>query len=340
MLSEGATNENLKELSDLLNLTPDHNLRFPALQSLHEKLNTEVDGIGYDKDFKEEKQIYLKTSVANSAWISNDFQVIERYRTVLKEYYSAELETVNMRDPGVPTRVNNWIKDKTNGLIDKVINDIPSSTVMILVNTIYFKAKWAMPFESSRTSKRMFTKRDHSQVERDFMAHRGYFINHIPVGDDTYVFELGYKGYKHCMIFKYGKNGLQHIKEDEINKLIHENNRTNTRADLYIPKFDIETSYDMKEMLERLDVHNIFKLSTTGFSGISKDTGLGVSGIIHKSKIKVNEDGTEAAAVTAIFLAGSAYIPTKPKLVVLDHPFSYYVYHIKERLVLFSGVLG
>ena len=340
MLFEGAGGNNLKELQRVLRLPDDSGLRRSAVKYAIENLNKVVKQMDFDENYNQVEKEVFKVSLANSAWLEDSFSVKPNYVQVLKEHYSAE---VNSRDlmssfsrKEVVSEINNWVEKKTFGLIKQTLSEIPEQTLLILVNTVYFKALWMVPFEKESTQSLDFKTGSGNSVKKDFMTSWGLHVNYFAENGSQFL-ELLYRTGKHSMVFKFGSNGPDHITQQQLHKATQQ--RLATRSNLKLPKVDLASDFDLKHYLQSMGLSSIFRVTADGFSNLSDQKDLFVSQAIHKTKVIINEAGTEAAAVTVMMVGVTSVMPSRPLDIVIDHPFSFYLYDKENDTILFSGAI-
>lgn len=337
MLLEGATNANEKELLDLLQLT-----KFPVeqrrqiLSSVMSHFNQVFSGIVYDDMSPKETKI-VKTSIANSIWVKQGFNIKPSYSAVLKTHYQSDAFNVEMEGPKTLNAVNKWISDKTEGLIPKALNQIPSGVLVILVNTVYFYARWMHAFETANTRDDIFHLKNGHKAKLPFMHQNSLHLKYLKAEDGSEYVELPYKTGQMSMVVRFGKDATHHANHKHVKQLLESSK--STLVNLAMPKFDFKTDIDLKKVLQAMGVSHIFNSGQRGFEGIS-DEDLFVSAAIHQSRIKVNEQGTEAAAVTIMMMTATAFMPQHPRKITLDTPFSFTICDIQTRVPLFSGVFA
>lgn len=337
MLYEGSSGAQREELKKLLSLPDDEQTRLYNMKELVKGLNVVVEKESYDDndqdDFQPKMLEMLKTRVANSFWVSKDVSPQPTFVNTLKNYYDGSVHRVDFRkSESAVAKINKWISTNTFKMIKQALSSIPESTLLALVNTVYFKARWRSDFSKDSTHKDIFHSKDGSKKKMDFMNDKMY-LNFATHGKAELV-ELPYKESPYSMIIKYGSEGLNHLTKPELLAVLNKEQKEEVR--LTMPKFDYTTDIDLGKVLKNLGVQEIFKMTRTGFSKIIPNTELGVTSILHKSRIKVDEKGTEAAAVT-IILMGATAIPAEPKIIKLDRPFSFYIVDKDQGSILFSG---
>ncbi|MCL2144657.1 MAG: serpin family protein, partial [Endomicrobia bacterium] len=328
MLYEGAQGNTAKELENIFAFETDEKKRLSSVHNELKNYNSMNDGYGIQ--------------VANSFWANRDRVIKPAYKSILKDYYFAQLETINVKNSQESAdRINLWVNDKTKGRIPSIItpDDIVEETLAVLVNAIYFKAKWLQPFESENTEKRDFYISKNNKIEVDMMLNDsendfGYLEN-----DKVQVLKMRYQNVENMpsmsMIAVLPKENNIADAENYI--------YSNTIADIqksfefpevivYFPKFELRWEMGMLEIIENMGLNNV----KPDYSKIC-DLELEISKVIHKAFIKIDEKETEAAAVTVIDIETSAADYEPPKLFKADHPFMYLIVDEDTNQILFMG---
>lgn len=284
----------------------------------------------------------LEISIADSVWIHQAFDVKRDFLNSVKNYYRAEVSNLDFSDPRSVDVINDWVNTSTRGKIPTIIKEIPPGVVMYLINAVYFKGDWEYPFEKSNTKDKDFVSFDGTTKKHPLMEQFDdfrYFED-----KDLQSISLPYGGYKQLSMYVF-------LPKD-INKFIANFNASNWQSwmskyhsrpgTIILPKFKMDYNIELKEVLELLGINDAFT-GGADFSGIS-DTKLRISRVKHKTYIDVYEEGTEAAAVTAvemgdIGMGGKQLRPPKPFYMEVNHPFVYTIVDNKTREMLFVGVV-
>ncbi|MBQ7668087.1 MAG: S-layer homology domain-containing protein [Clostridia bacterium] len=279
----------------------------------------------------------VKLNVANSIWINKDIVGVlaefnESYKELIESNFDGTANTVG--NSNAVSKINSWCSEKTNGKINKIINS--SDFASALVNAIYFKGSWAEQFNKSATQKDKFMTIKNKEVEKDFMHktdHYGYYED-----ETMQLVSVPYKGYKTSMYIVLPK-----VDESDLSFENAINNMKNRRVALSIPKFKIEYEKSLVDVLKEMGVKRAFdpsgaEIRDTMFINVLNN--IYVSDVIHKTYIDVDEEGTEAAAVTAIIMkATAAYNPEEPIEFTADRPFIYFIRDNESGAILFMGRL-
>lgn len=292
----------------------------------------------------------LRFDISNSIWLNTDnahYDFSKDYTDTIGKFYGGEVGKVNNKN-ALP-EINGWVNKKTNGKIPSIIND--SSFDAALINAIYFKAKWDDTFSKKLTKPDIFTDRNGKKSEIAFMND----TREIPYGelDGVKVVELEYmtrssdtdaSGEKIKSISLDNTNVSMFVlltdgEITEPEKIVSEvyDEMTLRKVRLSLPKFKIEYSAQIAKTLKALGIKSAFANADFGRM-FDEKTDTAISDIIHKTFIEVDEDGTEAAAVTAVVMVGSA--APRPEEIIdfkADRPFTFLIRDNKSGETLFIG---
>lgn len=274
----------------------------------------------------------VKIALSNSLWIRDSFasEVKADFLKRNQDYFGAMIASVDFDQPSAVDDINGWVKKNTNKLIDKVIDSIDPSTIMFLINTIYFKGNWLSPFEVNETHDAVF----HGSTEKTvkFMSQIGSFKY---VENEAYqAILMPYEGNATGMLIVLGKNETNPIRNDaDFNAVLDA--MTNTSVKITMPKVDIATKLNLIEPLKALGLVDPFISGTADFSRLA-DAELYISKIFHKARLKIDEKGTEAAAVTVVIIDETS-LPVADVTMTIDRPFQVFIIDQDNQLILFSG---
>jgi serine protease inhibitor len=266
--------------------------------------------------------------IANSIWYRKDFRVKESFLVTNRDYFNAEVSALDFSDPKAKDIINDWVAEKTHDKIDKIVERIESDHVMFLINAIYFKGMWETEFKADNTRNHAFSLADGSQKEvmtmeitsnYAYARREGYRVLELPYGRGNFSMLV--------MLPEPGSNVDELIvgmDVEEWNALAQELSYK-SEVSLRLPRFGFSFETELKAPLMSLGIEDAFMPGPADFSGIT-DEEIYISRVRHKSFVEVNEEGTEAAAVTSIeFRETSVSIPLEFHV---DRPF---VFALKEK---------
>ena len=290
----------------------------------------------------------IELLISNSIWINEAsyIDIRDDYSLQNQEVFNAEADTVDLTSMSGIDTVNQWINDKTKTLIPKVLNDpYTEDTPMLLVNAIYFLGGWQNEFYKSATGPQPFYGTD-GTTQVPMMHVRDSFAY---MKDDTYEsIALDYRDYEAKMLVVMPTEAtMDEFLADftyHTYQTIAENTKNYENVNLTFPKFSIDYGVEsIAAALSDMGMPTAFDELTADFSGISDqalNTQLRVSDILHKAVIDVDEEGTEAAAVTVVVTeTTSAEEPTEPIYMTVDKPYVFFIVDEKTETILFVGVV-
>lgn len=314
MLAQGATGETLKELEELLGMD-------------QESLRTEAQELLWQYNALEE----VTLSMADGLWTNQDLVVKEEYVKLLEEYFEADAREMDFTESGSADEINQWISEKTHGLIENVIDaDMLKDMQAVLANALYFKAGWADPFDS--LEEQDFHNQDGTVTSVEMMSstEETYLENEAATGF--------MKPYSEGMVFVGilpKEEGEFTLEELDLDGLVQSKTQ-DYDVDISLPKFKIECGASLNDALKKMGLEAVFT-DAAELDGIS-ETELQVSEVIHNTCMEVDENGTEAAAATVIMVSKMAFMPDKEiKEVILDRPFAFGIYDTEHDQWIFTG---
>jgi serine protease inhibitor len=276
-------------------------------------------------------------SVANSVWYRHTFPFEQTFFDTVKRSFDAEVAGLNFDDPASLTKINDWVSRSTSGRIDEILREIRRDDVMYLINAIYFKGAWTDRFEKSRTVSETFRGLDGRQIPVRMMNIDGtYRYAWTP---EYQAVELPYGNGAFTMVLLLPQEG------GDVNELLASMDHarwngvidglTEGRVSVGLPRFRLEYDRGLIEPLQALGIDAAFTPGGADFTGMSESMGrdLYVSAVRHKTFVDVNEEGTEAAAVTKVTIT----LTSAPPSIRMDRPF---IFAIRERFsgtILFTG---
>lgn len=281
--------------------------------------------------------------IGNSVWANKQsFTVNEDFRETVLAYYGAEAAALDFTKKESADTINKWVSDRTDGMIDKAVDQIDPMTAMILINTVLFDGKWEVPYEESDKVKLPFHGYSTTREDADFLTstEHSYFEVENGVG-----FSKPYKdGYKFVAILpNEGVDVYDFARELDIASTLHTANNSFGKVICTLPKFEYGVEIDLNAILSEMGLKRAFSSAEAELWGLgSSDVGnLFISKVLQKAKIKLDEDGTKAAAMTGVFVYCTSAAPvTEPKRITLDRPFFYMIVDDNTDLPLFMGVLA
>ena len=277
----------------------------------------------------------VNLALANAIWYRQGFQVKTEFLNTMQSSFDATTEALDFSSPQAVTTINNWASDNTNGKITKVMDEISADAVMFLMNALYFKGNWTYKFDKSKTSLQPFTPDGQSPVMVDMMQAKFSFRQ--VSGQGYRALELPYGRQNFAMVVVLPDAGLDVFINDFDGDKWHEITAALEDAipfstELYMPKFKFSYEKQLNDQLKAMGMLDAFIPGMADLSRIA-DADLFVSFVKQNTFVDVNEEGTEAAAVTTI----GVYNTSIPEPLIVNKPF---VFAIRERMtnsLLFIG---
>jgi len=325
MTYEGAQGQTAKEMKEVFHF-PEEDVMRPAFEEIYNWVN------------RRDEEYELHT--ANALWAQEDYPFIKDYFNLIKRHYGGEITNVDFKtdSEGVRQRINDWVESQTN---NKILNLIPSGAInsitrLVLTNAIYFKGTWVLQFNKDDTMERNFRVNQNYTVNVPTMKMVDEKFNYAET-DDLQILEMPYDGESLSMLILLPKDDwLGTLGSIDANKLSELRGiLVEQEVDVYLPKFKLETKYFMKPALVKMGMPTAFS-GAADFSGITETNDLTIDEVIHQAFVEVDEEGTEAAAATAVIMKTTSVGPTKP-IFQADHPFMFVIQERESGGILFLG---
>ena len=328
MITNGAEGNTLKEMKATLGFSE---ASIDEMNAYYRRLLTELP----------ELDNTTQLGLANSIWINQDFEVKSPFLDVNKQMYDAKVSNLDFSSPKAPSTINNWCSDKTNGRITEVIQEISPAAKMFLLNALYFKGIWQedYKFDKSKTQDEDFTNADGS-------------VTKVKMMNQTNSYAFNYNDYFWMAKFNYGNCAYSmtillpdtdHTLEECLEAMTAENwkkwNKDWTLRTLIVkmPRFEMEYNKSLIEDMKALGMKDAFDPFLADFSNIS-DQSLFLDFLKQFTYLRVDEEGTEAAAVTIGGMVETAPPPsTGPVEFFLNRPFVFMINETSTGTVLFMG---
>ena len=284
----------------------------------------------------------FQLNIANSIWGQSGYDFETDFLDTLARYYGAGLYNVNFRlnPDSARNAINDWVADETKEKIADLIPEgaINELTRLVLANAIYFKGSWLYPFEQSNTNEAPFTLLDGSTIAVDMMKLTGKSLAYYQ-GENFQVVSLPYLSSDFNMVlFVPDQDTFEDFENqfspERFNAVLDE--MAFVTVNLSMPKFDFESTVNANELLKAMGMDEAFNADSADFSGISIANELMITDVLHKTTITVDEEGTEAAAATAV-IVGIRSMPSEPISMVVDRPFYFSITHKPTNTILFMG---
>ncbi len=282
----------------------------------------------------------VKVKMANAVMVKDIINLKKGFSDALTTYYDAYVRSMKF-DKAALDEINGWCKEQTEGLIPKILDNIPERALLIALNSIYFKGDWAEKFDKENTRKAVFTNIEGTTGNVSMMHIKDSFryssndlweTVRLPYGNGSYSMYvlLPKEGYSISDVIGSLDSGSWTEEKKRMNEMM---------VDLKLPSFVTESNIDLRKIMKSLGMKKAFSPSEAEFDemfeDISSETYLGL--LKHVSKIIVNEEGTEAAAVTVGGMCGTSVLP-RDVTFHADRPFIYLIQEQSSNAIFFIGV--
>lgn len=285
-----------------------------------------------------------KLNLANSIWFTEkeQFTVNQDFLQINADYYGADIYQAPF-DKSTLKDINTWIKDKTDGMIPEILDEIPDDAVMYLVNALAFEAEWADVYDTNQVQKGLFTLENGEIQEAEYMNSKEnwYLEDEKATGVLKY-----YKDGNYAFVALLPKEGVSvsdyadFLTGEHLSRLLSDSQTATVITS--IPKFETEYSIEMSDVLSEMGMPDAFVPSAADFSGIGSSTegNLFINRVLHKTFISVGEIGTRAGASTVVEVeTESAMEQTEVKTVELNRPFIYMLIDCENNIPFFMGTM-
>ena len=335
MTYAGARGETESQMARTLHFDLPQEQLHPAFNALDLALEETANNASAD-------QTPLQLNIANAVWAEQSYNFVQSFLDTTAINYGAGINLADFANDyeSVRKEINGWVEDKTE---EKIVDLIPSgalnaSTKMVLVNAIYFKADWLAQFDANDTRDQPFHLLDGSTVNAPFM-NQG--MDNIPYaqGDGYQAAELAYAGGTAAMDIVVPDEGKFESFESNLtaaqwNEILGAMQPTSLW--LSLPKFTFTKSFSLVDTLSSIGMSDAFDGEKADFSAMTEKKDLFISDVIHKAFVAVDEEGTEAAAATAVIMEAAMARIFNESLIV-DRPFIFAIRDIATGQILFVG---
>ncbi|KAH0945647.1 hypothetical protein HN011_006236 [Eciton burchellii] len=323
--------------------------RYYAFERSLNEMRSETNGSAESYEYK----------IANRFWITNT----KKLRECMLDFFHDQLQVTDFRtNPAeVQNHINEWVSNMTKGHIRDLLppNSIDEETDLVLVNAVYFKGLWAHRFDPKNSQRDIFYSSGMQNSVITFMRQKGQFNHHVSEELGAYILELPYKGNEISMFVLLPPFSVMHSvqnsnePQDGIRQLVErlatergsqllrellQDGMMYREVEVSLPRFELERELPIGPLLDALGAGEVFS-SSADLRGFVADgeQSLHLGNAVHRARIEVTEEGTTAAAATAILSFRSSR-PTEPAIFNANHPFVYMIYDKPTRSIIFSGI--
>lgn len=329
MVANGAAGDTRAKMAKLLGVKPDQ------LEKLNEHNKANLALLNQNKS--------VELAVANAIYADKQTPFKKSFMNLCRDFYQAEIENLDFSDEKVLVKINDWCKTKTRGKISKILDKLTPLEKMVLLNSVYFKGKWDEPFEKSRNTREPFNTISGAS-KTVTMMHREDDMPYLK-GKGFAAVSLKYAGLnQELLIFLPDKDQNLKTFTPQLtgeNFTAWQKQFAGKKVDLSLPKFTINYGRDLSNSLKAMGIADAFSAGADFSNLIQPPAGAYISRVVQKTFIDVNEEGTEAAAVTAgVIGVTSCAMPVEPVKFKVDRPFVLALMDVKTGEVLFLGSIG
>jgi len=286
----------------------------------------------------------ITLNIANSLWLRQGLSFKPDFLKRNEEFYQAAVKVLNFADPRAPATINDWVKKETDGKITRIVGQLQPSAILFLINATYFKGRWARPFDPARTKERPFTLLGGQVKQLPMMSQSG-----------SYKYYRG-KNFQ-AVTLPYGENRRWSMKiflpdqNSGLKEFLSQLNAANwqqwlagfkmTNGSIALPRFKLEYEASLKAPLGALGMGTAFDEARADFSRLcAPPPRVYIDDVKHKTFLEVNEEGTKAAAVTAVGVAATGRPAPRPGFtMVVDRPFFLAIDDSETGVLLFLGAV-
>jgi serine protease inhibitor len=326
MLYNGATGETAREMAEVLHTQELSLAKVNSQNQILKEILTNADP-------------KVQLAIANSLWLKEGFSFEQDFLANNQKFYNAEISELDFSSKEAVATINNWVDENTSGKITEIIDDIDPQEILFLINAVYFKGNWQYQFKPENTATRPFFLTDKTETTAELMSQMGefpYWENDdfqaisLPYGEtnnlNMYIFlprqESNLTEFLSLLTLENWQQWLSQLQQKEVT--------------IILPKFKNEYQQEMKDILLALGMKRAFSSQEADFTALTS-AQVNVSNVKHKTFVEVNEEGTEAAAVTSIGVRTTS-IRITPTMEV-NRPFFYVIGERQTDTILFMGAM-
>ena len=330
MLYNGAEGETKEEIATLLGMS---NYNSDQINEYFQTLTKGLLAVDPQVDF----------GVANAFWSHSPYPAKKNFADLIKTYYDAEVSTIDFSLPSSLDAINDWCNEKTKGTIPRILGEL--NPPMVLANAVYFKSPWTVPFEKSETVVKSFYNQNGTTSSVPMMHQKELLLRYSHTTDVEFL-RLPYANEAFAMNILLPKEGVDI--DEVIASIDGATWRTLTRSmqnvyvTLSMPRFTLaDNTYFLSNVLKDMGMTHAFSKDASFLAMLDVNSPIGE--VIHKSYIEVNEEGTEASAVTVIVPVGSIGYPLPPPphvIMEVNRPFIFAISEQYTEAIIFMGKIS
>jgi len=294
-----------------------------------------------------QKQGDIQLDIANALWAQKDEPFLPAFLKIAQDDYQANVNQADFKTDAAAGEINRWVAQKTKDKIQGILasDSLNEYTRLVLVNAIYFKGSWANIFMKENTSVQPFHFSTNRQVDASLMHNTAGCGCRYTGNDDLQIVELPYRGLELSMVIllprQIGAFGQLEQKLSPAFLASQIAQMKEQAVEIFLPKFKLESGFHLENTLTKIGMSDAFG-GRADFSGLNGARDLCISAVLHKALAEVNEEGTEAAAVTTVAETAMELdenSPPPPPVFRADHPFIFLIRDTRSGSILFIGRL-
>ncbi|NWV28814.1 IPSP inhibitor, partial [Origma solitaria] len=325
MLAVGAKSTTLSQIFEGLGFD---NLTETRIHDIHESFHKVLSVLNCT-------DVNISLNIGNALFAATGYEPQESFLQNTKQFYDADFFSSDFHKPqGAKKQINKYVEEKTKGKIPELFGHLDPSTLLVLVNYIYFKAAWEKSFDPRRTYVDDFFVTPKASVRVNMMLRDSTSSIYYDEDLSCAVVELPYQGTARALLVLPDDGKMKQV-EDALSKETlckWDSKLVTRRLNLHLPKFSISGSYDVKTLFKEMGITEVFS-GSADLTGISGNYGLLVSEAIHKALLEVDEAGTQAVGVTAA-ITNRSYPSVTIKF---NKPFIIFISDKQTGITLFMG---
>lgn len=273
-------------------------------------------------------------TIANSIWYREGFTVEPAFITTNQDSFDAEVSALDFSAASAPGTINDWVKTETNGRIDSIVDQIDPDAIMYLIDAIYFKGTWSSEFDPAKTHDATFETQAGVQKTVRMMSQGAEFPHASRPGYTALALPYGFGLFQMTILLPDPGHTVDEVAAglDAGAWADLQAAMTTSELDVSIPRFELEYERSLVDVLSAMGMQVAFNAGAD-FSGINPDADLYIDEVLHKTFVRVDEEGTEAAAATSV---GVNEVSLPPSFVV-DRPFLFLIHDQHSGAILFAG---
>uniref|UniRef100_A0A8D0CDT9 Serpin domain-containing protein n=1 Tax=Salvator merianae TaxID=96440 RepID=A0A8D0CDT9_SALMN len=313
-----------------------------------------LEGLGFNLTEIQEKEIHegFHDLAFKLSQTSNEVQIDAGQALFLKEnitlkqtfldnvniFYEADVTSAKFQIPEeAEKQINSYVEKKTRGKITQLVKDLDPDTALVMINYIFFKGNWKKVFDPELTQEMEFFVDEETTIKVPMMLGKGWFDFYFDIKRTCTVLRLDYNDTVSAIFVLPERGKEKQLEEDLSLDTLTEWTRNLQRhqEDVYLPKFEVSTSYSLKDTLSKLHITDVFS-DHADLSGITEQAPLKLSKVSHKAVVSIDERGTTASAATAVEIIFLSWSPP----IKFSHPFLVFIFETETNNILFLGKIA